>query len=134
MTTKPVAVRVSQATRLEGSSVRQASRMASETWSAILSGCPSVTDSEVNKWRFFDKRVLLGSDLGVTSGGGRSALNNGHTKCNVLRSWKGYQRTSGGAIFLAWLASSSRERRYIRSGESRARVQRGFADNCTDRR
>src|ERR1035437_4065708 len=25
--------------------------MASETWSAILSGCPSVTDSEVNKKR-----------------------------------------------------------------------------------
>src|SRR5579864_1192595 len=59
ITTRPVAVKVSQATRLEGSSVRQASRMASETWSAILSGCPSVTDSEVNKWRFFDKLVLL---------------------------------------------------------------------------
>src|SRR5438270_4491397 len=54
MTTSPVAVRVSQATRLTGSSVRQASRMASEIWSAILSGCPSVTDSEVNKRRFLD--------------------------------------------------------------------------------
>src|ERR1700686_1662658 len=64
MTTRPVAVSVSQATRLEGSSVRQASRMASETWSAILSGCPSVTDSEVNKWRFFDKRVLLSKRFG----------------------------------------------------------------------
>jgi len=38
MTTRPVVVRVSQATRLVGSSVRQASRMASEIWSAILSG------------------------------------------------------------------------------------------------
>jgi hypothetical protein len=28
------------------------SRMASETWSAILSGCPSVTDSDVNSFRF----------------------------------------------------------------------------------
>src|ERR1700676_2918085 len=38
--------------------------MASETWSAILSGCPSVTDSEVNRWRFFDKRVLLSKRFG----------------------------------------------------------------------
>jgi hypothetical protein len=38
--------------------------MASETWSAILSGWPSVTDSEVNKWRFFDKRVLLSKRFG----------------------------------------------------------------------
>ncbi len=53
ITTNPVAVRVSQATRLEVSSARQASRMASEIWSAILSGWPSVTDSEVNKMRFF---------------------------------------------------------------------------------
>src|ERR1700722_19838044 len=53
MTTRPAAARISQATRLKGSSVRQASRMASEIWSAILSGWPSVTDSEVNKIRFF---------------------------------------------------------------------------------
>src|ERR1700730_5980607 len=53
MTTRPVAVRVSQATRLKESSARQASRMASEIWSAILSGWPSVTDSDVNKIRFF---------------------------------------------------------------------------------
>src|SRR5579872_7568962 len=56
--TRPVAVRVSQATRLTGSSVRQASRMASEIWSAILSGWPSVTDSEVNKKRFLDGKFV----------------------------------------------------------------------------
>src|SRR5271154_906713 len=49
MTTRPVAVRVSAATRLKGSCARQASRIASEIWSAILSGCPSVTDSDVNR-------------------------------------------------------------------------------------
>src|SRR5258707_9851724 len=49
MTTRPVAVKVSQATRLKESSARQASRIASEIWSAILSGWPSVTDSDVNK-------------------------------------------------------------------------------------
>ena len=57
MTTRPVAVNVSQATRLGVSSARQASRMASEIWSAILSGWPSVTDSEVNKIRFLDVEV-----------------------------------------------------------------------------
>ena len=55
------AVRVSQATRLVGSSARQASRMASEIWSAILSGCPSVTDSEVNRKRFFAGKLVLSS-------------------------------------------------------------------------
>src|SRR5580693_8644792 len=55
MTTRPVAVRVSAATRLKGSCARQASKIASEIWSAILSGCPSVTDSEVNR-----KRLVAG--------------------------------------------------------------------------
>src|SRR5258706_14669363 len=58
MTTRPVAVRVSQATRLEESSRRQASRMASEIWSAILSGCPSVTDSEVNRKRLIAVKLV----------------------------------------------------------------------------
>src|SRR5487761_699105 len=49
MTTRPVVTSVSQATRPIGSSFITASRMASEIWSAILSGWPSVTDSEVNR-------------------------------------------------------------------------------------
>src|SRR6185312_10099862 len=48
-TTRPVVISVSQATRPSGSSVRTASRIASEIWSAILSGWPSVTDSDVNR-------------------------------------------------------------------------------------
>src|SRR5271154_6363507 len=85
MTTRPVAVKVSQATRLEGSSVRQASRIASETWSAILSGCPSVTDSEVNKWRFFDKLFSLQA-MGVTSGGGLIRTQRPHEmRCFAVR-------------------------------------------------
>src|SRR5438309_2804723 len=48
---------VSTATRLVGSSLSIASRIASLIWSAILSGCPSVTDSEVNRRR---GTVLLG--------------------------------------------------------------------------
>src|SRR5260370_7149100 len=56
--TRPVQVRVSQATRLLGSSRRQASRMASEIWSAILSGCPSVTDSEVNRKRLVGGKLV----------------------------------------------------------------------------
>src|ERR1700688_3929220 len=74
MTTRPVAVRVSQATRLEGSSARQASRMASEIWSAILSGWPSVTDSEVNRIRFLVDKidVLLSNCFGLWSAHVRS--------------------------------------------------------------
>src|SRR5450755_3101578 len=86
MTTRPVAVKVSQATRLEVSSVRQASRMASEIWSAILSGWPSVTDSEVNRWRFFDKLLLLASDLRVTNGGDWSAHNDHETSLSGVHS------------------------------------------------
>src|SRR3954465_12215439 len=48
-TTRPVVIRVSQATRPFGSLVRTASRTESEIWSAILSGCPSVTDSDVKE-------------------------------------------------------------------------------------
>src|SRR5258705_1487620 len=48
--TRPVVTRVSQATRAVGSSAKAASSTASEIWSDILSGCPSVTDSEVNRY------------------------------------------------------------------------------------
>src|SRR3954462_9024439 len=48
-TTSPVVISVSPATRPSGSSDRTASRTESEIWSATLSGCPSVTDSEVNR-------------------------------------------------------------------------------------
>jgi hypothetical protein len=54
-TTSPVVTSVSQATRPLGSSVRTASRTESEIWSATLSGCPSVTDSEVKE----NERVLM---------------------------------------------------------------------------
>jgi len=54
----PVVISVSQATRASGSSASVASNTASEIASAILSGCPSVTDSEVN-------RCSLGSDWGM---------------------------------------------------------------------
>src|SRR2546430_6799326 len=59
ITTRPVAVRVSQATRLMGSSVRQASSTESETWSAILSGWPSVTDSEVKRYGLRDDNLVF---------------------------------------------------------------------------
>src|SRR5579864_9155299 len=45
--TKPVAAEVSHATRALGSCDRMASSTASEIWSHTLSGCPSVTDSDV---------------------------------------------------------------------------------------
>src|SRR5919106_2563757 len=48
-TTRPVVISVSHATRPSGSSRSTASSTESEIWSAILSGCPSVTDSEVKR-------------------------------------------------------------------------------------
>src|SRR5439155_19084900 len=48
--TTPVVTRVSHATRLLGSLASIASKTASLIWSASLSGCPSVTDSDENRW------------------------------------------------------------------------------------
>src|SRR4051812_1974898 len=48
-TTRPVVISVSHATRLSGSFVSAASGPESEIWSAILSGWPSVTDSDVKR-------------------------------------------------------------------------------------
>src|SRR5699024_11503502 len=47
--TRPVVTTVSTATRACGSSASMASRIVSEIASQILSGCPSVTDSLVNR-------------------------------------------------------------------------------------
>src|SRR5262249_32924948 len=65
--TMPVFVIVSHATRLFGSCARIASRIASDTWSAILSGWPSATDSEVNRYdllivpylMFFERKLVV---------------------------------------------------------------------------
>src|SRR5580693_3456679 len=48
-TIRPVVSIVSHATREKGSPLSAASTTASEIWSAILSGWPSVTDSEVKR-------------------------------------------------------------------------------------
>ena len=47
ITTSPVLINDSHATRLCGSCVSRASSTASEIWSQTLSGCPSLTDSDV---------------------------------------------------------------------------------------
>src|SRR3954452_10714708 len=72
-TTSPVVRRVSHATRDAGSCSSRASRMASDTWSAILSGCPSVTDSEVNV-----HFVTASSLLVIGSVDGRRRVEHGH--------------------------------------------------------
>ena len=59
MWTRPVEQVVSQATRAPGSCARMASRMASEIWSQILSGCPSVTDSDVKRTLDIGKSLLI---------------------------------------------------------------------------
>src|SRR5262245_7956649 len=59
--TRPVVVAVSHATRAWGAARMNASRIASETWSQSLSGWPSVTDSDVN--RYCDASTMLVMDL-----------------------------------------------------------------------
>src|SRR6478736_6079378 len=63
--TRPVVTSVSTATRPFGSAVRIASRIESEIWSQILSGCPSVTDSDVNRRRSVIDTPVLGARLAV---------------------------------------------------------------------
>src|SRR4051794_31260883 len=60
-TTRPVFTSVSQATRPVGSSAITASSTPSEIWSATLSGWPSVTDSEVNRYSFSESGWFIGS-------------------------------------------------------------------------
>src|SRR5204863_9860945 len=60
-TTRPVLTSVSQATRPVGSSAMTASSTPSEIWSATLSGWPSVTDSEVNRYSFSESGWFIGS-------------------------------------------------------------------------
>src|ERR1700691_3931030 len=57
--TTPVLTKVSQATRPRGSAARMASRMASEIWSATLSGWPSETDSEVKEKLLLMRKIPL---------------------------------------------------------------------------
>src|SRR5688572_5789857 len=64
-TTRPVVISVSQATRPFVSSAKTASRTASEIWSAILSGWPSVTDSELKE---NERGAMKGRRLAVADG------------------------------------------------------------------
>src|SRR5512134_2280659 len=70
-TATPVVSRVSQATRDPASWSSISSRIASDTWSATLSGWPSVTDSDVKTWRL---ELDIGrQDSGSGIGGGTLA-------------------------------------------------------------
>src|SRR3954447_23710905 len=73
-TTSPVFTSVSQATRPSGSSRMTASSTPSEIWSAILSGWPSVTDSEVNRYSFSASWGLIGSEDAPRSGSDRGRV------------------------------------------------------------
>src|SRR5699024_4478829 len=66
--TIPVVQHVSHATQLMGSCSISASRIASEIWSHILSGCPSVTDSDVNNNFSITSSPFLCSGASLSSG------------------------------------------------------------------
>ena len=67
-THRPVVSNVSQATRPSGSSLRIASRTESLIWSAILSGWPSVTLSEVKVQRGTVAPCMRGGMVGSVVG------------------------------------------------------------------
>src|SRR6478736_9735941 len=71
--TRPVVTIVSTATRACGSCSSIASRMASEIWSQILSGWPSVTDSDVKRVRSLMREGLLGGKSSLALGPLRAA-------------------------------------------------------------
>src|SRR4051812_3681417 len=75
MCTWPVVIMVSTATRLRGSCASIASRIESLIWSAILSGWPSVTDSEVKRRRGtrYSLGRWVGDDYGSRAAGRRAA-------------------------------------------------------------
>src|SRR6476646_668538 len=75
-TAMPVLTSVSQATRPPGSSPMIASRTPSEIWSATLSGCPSVTDSDVKRYSPSANglEVMAGKTRGNLCSAGRSVL------------------------------------------------------------
>src|SRR3954462_5932898 len=72
--TWPVVMSVSTATRLFGSCESRASRMESLIASAILSGWPSVTDSDVNRRRDTSAPYGLGSSGSLVALADRSAV------------------------------------------------------------
>src|SRR5947209_4684502 len=72
-TTRPVLTSVSQATRPRGSSAMTASSTPSEIWSAILSGWPSVTDSDVNRYSLSERGFVVIRSGGAIGNAGRLA-------------------------------------------------------------
>src|ERR687893_759178 len=67
-TTRPVFTSVSHATRPVGSSLITASSTPSEIWSAILSGWPSVTDSDVNRYSLSENFMAMEEGCGSAVG------------------------------------------------------------------
>src|SRR5216684_5421779 len=68
-THRPLVIAVSQATRAWGSWASIPSRTASETWSHTLSGCPSVTDSDVRRNDFDSLKEVVTTAANHTRGG-----------------------------------------------------------------
>src|ERR1700694_3918385 len=68
-THRPLVMAVSQATRAWGSWASMPSRTASETWSQTLSGCPSVTDSDVRRNDFDALKEVVTTAANHTRGG-----------------------------------------------------------------
>src|SRR4051794_1887641 len=99
--TKPVVMNVSQATRACGSFASTASRTESETWSAILSGWPSVTDSDVKENERADMRPRLAAGVAESDG-----------ECRILAIRRGVRGQGAGVQEAGALRRHVGERRH----------------------
>src|SRR3954462_5464859 len=125
--TRPVVTIVSTATRLVRSCDRRASRMLSLIWSQILSGCPSVTDSEVK--RRSDTALL--NDWATVVGRVQRLLAHPRARLSTARQGSGHSshaREVGAPPVTR--RSPSRLRRW-RTGQSRVRLLIQSADLVT---
>src|SRR5262249_13349004 len=119
-TTSPVVISVSQATRPSGSSARTTSRTESEIWSAILSGCPSVTDSELN-WN--DLPDIARQGIAGLLAGADGALEEQTAAVDL--------RVQGERVDSGQRGNDLLQRRGVRA---RARARRGRGDRVEQRR
>src|SRR5450759_595064 len=93
---RPLVMAVSQATRAWGSWASIPSRTESETWSQTLSGCPSVTDSEVSRNDADSLKEVVTTAANDTCGGTGDSLAERRRSVDPARVSRKPDRKAGG--------------------------------------
>src|SRR5450759_943995 len=95
---RPLVMAVSQATRAWGSWASIPSRTESETWSQTLSGCPSVTDSEVSRNDADSLKEVVTTAANDTCGGTGDSVAERRRSVDPARVSRKPDRKAGGPI------------------------------------